>query len=421
MATRPTNWAGNITFGAARVHEPASLERLRELVVGSERARPLGTGHSFNAVADTTGDLISVAALPRTCVVDSERATVTVSAGLRYGEVARHLHQAGYALQSLGSLPHISVAGAIATGTHGSGSTVGNLATAVVSLQMVTADGEVVEIDRTTDSEALAGSVVGLGALGIVTRVSLDVVPAFAMRQWVYDDLPLAALPDHLGEILDSAYSVSLFTDWKSDSVRQVWLKQRLDGSDVPRPPPRWFGATLADDPRHPIAGMPVENCTEQLGVPGPWHLRLPHFRTEFTPSSGRELQSEYLLPREHAVAAVAAIDRIRDLIGPLVQVSEIRSVARDDLWMSPSYGRDSVAIHFTWVPDSAAVTRVLGHLEERLAPFSPRGHWGKLFSLAHAPAGRYERYQDFVALMRRYDPAGKFRNGLIDRWFPQQ
>jgi len=421
MSVQRTNWAGNVTYRAARSHEPASLEHLQQLVADSERVRPVGTGHSFTAIADTTGDLVSVAALPHLCEVDTERSSVTVAAGLRYGEVTNHLHRAGYALPSLGSLPHISVAGAIATGTHGSGSSVGSLATAVSALQMVTADGEVVEIDRSADDDELAGSVVGLGALGVVTRVTLDVVPTFSMRQWVYDDIPRQSVVDHVEEILASAYSVSLFTDWRRDPFRLLWLKQRVEGGLAdPAPPTRWFGARLAGGPRHPIDGMPVENCTEQLGTPGPWHTRLPHFRMEYTPSSGRELQSEYLLPLEHAAAALEAIAAMRDRIGPLVQTSEIRTVAGDDLWLSPSHGRDSVAIHFTWVPDTEGVSSVLGPLEEQLAPFSPRAHWGKLSASCHDPSGRYERYADFAALMHRFDPAGKLRNELVDRWFPQ-
>ncbi len=421
MTVRPTNWAGNVTY-TGRVHFPRSLDQLQELVAASTSVRPLGTGHSFNRIADTTGDLVSVAAMPQTCVVDPVRLTATVSSGMRYGELAARLQAAGYALRSLGSLPHICVAGAIATGTHGSGNTVGSLATAVAALSMVTADGELIDVSRETDGQKFCGAVIGLGALGIVTRVTLHVVPTYAMRQWVYDDLPRVVVDEHVEEIFASAYSVSLFTDWRSTSIDQVWLKHRLDGAGEPEPPARWLGATLADGPRHPIAGMPAANCTEQLGVPGPWHERLPHFRSAFTPSSGQELQSEYLLPREHAVDALAAIERIRDQVGPLVQVSEIRTVARDDLWLSPSHGRDTVAIHFTWVPDASAVTRVLGALEEQLAPFRPCPHWGKLFSTGpEALARGYERYADFAALMARHDPTGKFRNELIDRWFPPE
>nr|MBA3264777.1 FAD-binding protein [Nocardioidaceae bacterium] len=397
-----------------------TLERLQTLVAGSRSIRALGTGHSFNRIADTTGDLVSVSGLPQRCEIDPQRSTATVSAGMRYGEVATSLDAAGYALSSLGSLPHISVAGAVAAGTHGSGNTVGNLSTAVSALRIVCAEGELVDLDRETGGDEFCGAVVGLGALGIVTRVTLRVVPVFQMRQWVYDDLPRGAVRAHLEEIFASAYSVSLFTDWRS-ACFQVWLKQRLDESEVAEPPVRWLGAKLADGPRHPIPGMPIVNCTQQLGVPGPWHARLPHFRMEFTPSSGHELQSEYLLPREHAVDALTALERIRDRLGPLVQVSEIRTVAADDLWMSPSYGRDTVAIHFTWVPDAAAVTPVLGAIEELLAPFDPRPHWGKLFTTSPAAlANTYERYADFTTLMHRYDPTAKFRNELLDSWFPR-
>jgi xylitol oxidase len=420
MTSRPTNWAGNITFRAARLHAPTSLTELQDLVGGSPQIRALGSGHSFNRIADTTGDQVSVAALPPMCSVDHDRSTVTVSAGMRYGEFAAQLHESGYALRNLGSLPHISVGGAIATGTHGSGTTVGGLATAVRALQLVTADGAVNEISRDTHGGEFRGAVVGLGALGIVSRVTLDVVPTFRIRQWVYDNLPAAALATDLPAILASGYSVSLFTDWRGDSVQQVWRKVLVDTDETSKPPGRWYGATLADQARHPIAGLSGDVCTEQLGVPGPWHTRLPHFRMEFTPSAGKELQSEYLLPREHAAAALAALAEIRDRIAPLVQVSEIRTVAADDLWLSPSYGRDTVAIHFTWVPDTAAVGAVLGDVEDRLAPFAPRPHWGKLFTTdQQGLAAAYERYADFSALKSRYDPTGKFRNALLDRWFP--
>ncbi len=415
-----TNWAGNITFGTARLHTPTSLEQLQHVVAASSRVRAIGTGHSFNPIADTIGNQVCLASMPNMCVVDTQRSTVTVGAGMRYGELADRLQDTGYALAALGSLPHISVGGAIATGTHGSGDSVGSLATAVSALQIVTSDGSLLATSRETAGEEFRGAVIALGALGIVTTVTLDVVPSFEVRQWVYDDLPVAAVHDHAEEVFASAYSVSLFTDWRSDSFRQVWLKQRLDECDVREPRMRWLGATLADGPRHPIAGMPVENTTEQLGVPGPWHARLPHFRREFTPSSGDELQSEYLLPREHMAGALAALGRARDRFAPLVQVSEVRTVAGDDLWLSPSYGRDTVAIHFTWRPDAVAVTRVLDIVERQLEPFFPRPHWGKLFTNpSDGLASRYDRSSDFTALMRRHDPTGKFRNELLDSWFP--
>jgi xylitol oxidase len=283
----------------------------------------------------------------------------------------------------------------------------------------VTAGGDVVELRRDTDGEQFRGAVVGLGAFGVVTTLTLGLLPTFHMRQYVYDRLPFGQLTEHIEEIFASAYSVSLFTDWRGPWVDQVWVKQRID-EPAAEPPRRWLGAELADGPRHPVAGMPTANCTEQLGVPGPWHERLPHFRLEFTPSSGAELQSEFLLPRGQVLPALDALRPIADRLAAVVQVSEFRTVAADDLWLSPSYQRDSVAIHFTWVPDAAAVAPVLAAVDSRLAPFEARPHWGKLFDTSpEAVRARYERWPEFQRLRHRLDPAGKFGNELLDRYLP--
>ena len=415
---RFANWAGNVDFSAARFHCPASLEELRALVAGSEQVRALGTGHSFNRIADTPGDLISVSGLPKIMDVDARRSTVTVAAGVRYAELAGYLHLAGYALANLGSLPHISIAGACATATHGSGDANGNLATAVAGMEMVTAQGDVVAMSRDADGDSLRGAVVSLGALGVVTTVTLDIVPTFDIRQYVYEDLPRGQLDEHLAEIFASAYSVSLFTDWQGSRISQVWLKRRAEDSDPP--PPRWLGARLAPGPRHPVPAISAAACTAQLGVAGPWHERLPHFRPDFTPSAGTELQSEYLIARRHAASALAAIDRIAHLVAPVLQISELRTVASDDLWLSPSYRRDSLAVHFTWVDDVRAVAPVLAAIEDQLAPFQARPHWGKLFGTSPEVVSRlYERMPDFRQLLGLHDPAGKFRNEFVDNYFP--
>jgi alditol oxidase len=418
MNARLTNWAGNVTFGTERLHRPSSVEELQELVAGSDRLRTLGTGHSFNRIADSTGDLVSLADLPRLVELDPERSTVTVGGGVRYGELASALGQHGYALHNLGSLPHISVAGACSTGTHGSGDSNGNLATAVSGLELVTADGEMVTLTR-ADGDRFRGAVVGLGSLGVVTSLTLDVQPSYDIRQYVYEDLPVAQLDDHFDEIVGSAYSVSLFTDWRGASINQVWLKRRV-GADDPEPPDGpWMGAIPARAPRNPLPGMSAATCTQQLGVQGPWNDRLPHFRLEFTPSSGEELQTEYLLPRHLAIDALHAVGRLRDRLARVLQISEIRTVAADDLWMSSSYGRDSVAIHFTWIKDTRAVTPVVAAVEEQLAPFQARPHWGKLFVMdPDTVRGLYPRVSEFERLLRDYDPAGKFRNAFVDRYF---
>jgi xylitol oxidase len=420
MSGRRTNWAGNVTFTARQVHRPASVAELQRLVAGSERIRALGTGHSFSRIADSPGELVSVAALPDRVEVDAGRSTVTVGAGIRYGELASRLHEQSYALHNLGSLPHISVAGACATGTHGSGDANGNLSTAVAAIELVTADGELVVLRRDADGDRFRAAVVGLGAFGILTALTLDLLPTFHMRQYVYDNLPFGQLTEHVEDVFASAYSVSLFTDWTGPWINQVWRKHRIDEHDGTGPPRRWLGAELADGPRHPVAGMPVRNCTEQLGVPGPWHERLPHFRLEFTPSSGAELQSEFLLPRHQVLPALEAVLSIQDKVAPVLQISEFRTVAADELWLSPSYRRDSVAIHFTWVPDAAAVAPVLAAVEDRLAPFEARPHWGKLFGADPAALrARYERMPDFQRLRHEHDPTGKFGNEMLDRYAP--
>lgn len=408
------NWAGNIAFGAERVARPGSVAELQELVAGSGGAvRALGTGHSFNAIADTTGTLVSVAGLPPVVDVDRAAGAVTVSAGLRFGEFTGALHAEGQALHNLGSLPHISVAGACATGTHGSGTRNGNLASAVRALEWVAADGSLVSLRR--GDPDLPGAVVALGALGIVTRLTLDTVPAFDVQQWVYEGLPNERLLERFDEVMAAAYSVSLFTDWRSDRIGQVWLKQRVEADGPRTAPQRWLGAVLADGPLHPVPGMPPDHCTEQAGVPGPWHARLPHFRLEFTPSSGEELQSEYFVDRADAAAAFEALDRVRERFSAVLQISEIRAVAADELWLSPAQGRETVAFHFTWHPDEAAVAVALGAVEAALAPFGARPHWGKVFTMEpEAVRGLYDRYGDFERLVGEHDPQGVFRNAWL-------
>jgi xylitol oxidase len=411
MSTPTTNWAGNVTFGARRLHRPSGLAELRRIVAGNERVRALGTGHSFNHLADSPGDQVSVAGLPPEIDIDAEALTVRVAAGVRYGELGTRLHAAGFALRNLASLPHISVAGACATGTHGSGVGNGSLSTAVSAMDMVTADGDLVTLSR--DGDRFPGTVVGLGALGIVTALTLEIVPSFEVRQHVYHDLPWERLEADFTEIVSSAYSVSLFTGWSGPRIDQVWLKSTNASW---QPGPTWMDARPAAGPSHPISGMSAVNCTEQLGVPGPWHSRLPHFRLEFTPSSGDELQSEYFVPRHAAVDALNALAGIRERISPVLRVSEIRTVAADELWLSPAYRRDSVTIHFTWLPDAPAVAALLPLIEERLAPFAARPHWGKIFSTRPAVlSSLYERMPDFARLARDLDPTGKFRNELLE------
>ena len=403
------NWGGNHRYRAARLQRPATLDELRRIVARAPRIRVLGTRHAFSDIADS-GELVALDALPADVVVDHAACTVSCGAGITYGALAAELARERVALHNLPSLPHIAVGGSIATATHGSGDANGNLATAVAALELVTANGDVVAVRR--GDAGFEGVVVGLGAAGAVTRVTLDVEPAYDVSQYVLEGLAWDALYEHFDAVTASGDSVSLFTRWGA-AIDQVWVKRRAP-ADAPA---EIFGARAAASERHPIAGMDPDNCTAQLGRPGPWSDRLPHFRMGFTPSAGEEIQSEYHLPRPHALAAIEALRGLAGTIGPLLLVSEIRTVAADRLWMSPQYGRDSVALHFTWRCDQPAVERVLESVEAALAPFAARPHWGKLF-LADAATigGLYERRGDFVALLERMDPRGAFRNAWLER-----
>ena len=408
------NWAGNVTYAARAVHHPRSVDELQELVRRTPRLRALGSRHSFNGLADTTGDLVALDALPRTLELDRDAGTATVDGGVRYGDVCGPLDAAGFALHNLASLPHISIAGACATGTHGSGRTVASLAAVVRAVELVRGDGELVRLEHGRDA-AFGGAVVALGALGVVTRLTLDVEPAYAVRQDVYEDLPLAAAVEHLDELLGLARSVSLFTTWREPVFHQVWLKRRVDAAG-PDLPPDILGARPATRQLHPIPGYPAEACTPQLGLPGPWHERLPHFRLDHTPSSGDELQSEWFVRAEDAAPALLALAALGPRIGPLVQVSEVRWIAASDLWLDPASGRDSVAFHVTWQPDQRAVEAVLPVIDAALEPFVPRVHWAKLFALPPAAIrAAYPRFDAWADLVHELDPDGRFRNAYLD------
>jgi xylitol oxidase len=404
------NWAGNVTYATERVLRPRSVAEAQELIANAETLRPLGTRHSFSRVADSDGLLLSTEHLNR--IVELGDGTVTVEAGIRYGELSTALHEEGLALPNLASLPHISVGGAIATGTHGSGASNPSLAAGVSSLELVGADGSISRLRR--GDPDFDGAVVSLGALGLVAHVSLDVIPAFELRQYVFEELPWSRVESDLDAILAGGYSVSVFTTWAGPAIDQVWVKtkEQLDAQSS------YHGAVPARQPRNPVPDAPSHNSTEQLGAPGPSAERLPHFRLGFTPSSGAELQTEYVVPREHGADAVRELRRLGPVISPLLLTSEIRTVAADTLWLSPFYEQDSIAFHFTWKPVPADVLAVLPRIETALAPFGLRPHWGKLFTVsAQAVEAVYPKLPDFRRLVRSFDSGGKFRNEFIERY----
>jgi len=412
-----TNWAGNLTYHTNKLWFPNSVEELQEQVRKCTKVRALGSRHSFNTIADSNQNLISTSALNKIIALDKGSNTVTVEGGIKYGELCQYLHENGYALPNLASLPHISIAGACATATHGSGVKNGNLATSVTAFEFVNAAGDIVKLSR-KDGDHFYGTVVGLGALGIVTRITLDLIPTFNMQQVVYRNLPMHALENNFEAIMSSGYSVSLFTDWKNKNINEVWIKSRVDGTPLSSFPQELHGATLATVNMHPVEGQSAENCTEQRGVPGPWYERMPHFKMGFTPSTGKELQAEYFVPLEQGYKALMAVEQLHEKITPHLFISEIRTVAADNLWMSPNYKKPCVAIHTTWKQEWNEVMDLLPMVEKQLTPFGPRPHWAKLFMLKPSLLqSRIAKLADFKQLMHQYDPTGKFRNEFLDQY----
>jgi xylitol oxidase len=406
------NWADSHDYVAQSVSRPADAGEVREIILAGGKVRALGSRHSFTDLADTSGRLVSLDRFATDLVIDEQALTASFSPGVRYGELATALTERGWAIHNLASLPHISVIGAVATSTHGSGNNNGTLATSVAGLEFIDGTGELVRLTR-ADAD-FDGAVVALGALGIVTRITLDIEPTFDVRQDLYDDVPWSAVLENFDAITGSAYSVSLFTNWIGESLGLAWLKSRMD---APVPPEDLFGAVRQRENQHMLPGQPPTNTTQQGGDPGPWNDRLAHFKLEFTPSNGDELQSEYLVPRHNIVAALSALRTIGESIAPLLLITELRTMSADRLWLSGAYDTDAVGIHFTWKKLPSEVEALLPEIESILLPLGARPHWGKVFAAGvDQVAPLYPRFDDFRALARKHDPNGVFRNDFLAR-----
>ena len=405
------NWSETVDL-QGRVARPATIKEIVDLVRREPRVLALGSAHSFSAVAVTPGLHIDTSGLDPDIHVSGT--TASVAAGTTYAVLGRELHARGFALSAMASLPHITVAGAVSTGTHGSGDAIGTLSSAVTALQVVTADGDVRWVRRGVDPD-FAGWVVGLGNLGIVTRVELEVEPTYDVAQTVFAGLNLDVVEAEFDAVFSEATSVSVFTRWRTEPDAQLWLKRRVD-REGPWPGGEVFGVQPREMPLHPLEQLDPIHCNPQLGQSGPWHERLPHFRAEFTPSAGDEIQAEYLLPRSNAVEAIRGIRPLHARITPLLHVTEIRTMRADDLWLSPAYGVDTVGIHFTWHRDDR-IYEVLPAIEEVLLPLGARPHWGKVTAAPPEQVTRaFPRWNDALALMELVDPEAKFRSPFVTR-----
>jgi len=405
------NWAGNVTFGTERHVTPGSMEELSELVSKSSKVKVQGSKHSFNTIADSTDTLVSLQNFNQIGEPDPETRSVRIGGGVTYGELAVHLESRDWAVSNLASLPHISVIGACATATHGSGRTNKNLSNQLLDLEVMGPDGNIRRIPAGSEEAKLAA--VGLGAIGLITAASVRIEPTFQVQQWVYEHLPFDVLTTYFDVVSSHGYSLSLFTNWTGDTVEQMWVKEREGGLFEGRS--ECFGAKLATEKLHPLREMDPVNCTDQLGVPGPWSERLAHFKLEFTPSAGEELQSEFFVDFDQATAAIGALRAMGPELAPLLFVSEIRFIARDDLPMSPAFGSDIVAFHFTWRPMWEQVKEVLPRIEAALAPLGARPHLGKLFSMSpERLAEVYPRLSELREYAQNWDPQGKFLNEFL-------
>ncbi|WP_243074402.1 FAD-binding protein [Microbacterium sp. SS28] len=408
----PRNWAGTYEYAAPRIVTASTVEDVQRIVREGGPVHALGTRHSFTDLPDTAGTLIDVSGLVGDIVIDEDARTATVAAGTRYGIVAQALDERGWALHNMGSLPHISVAGATATATHGSGDGNGVLTTAVRGIRYVGADGEVHDVQRgEPDFAALA---VGVGAFGIIVALTLDIEPSYRARQDIYAGVSWDAALADLAALTGAGYSVSLFTRWDPETIEAVWVKTRLAADDDAVPD------TLLDGHRATGPDSPLgsgDNITEVGGVPGPWMLRLPHFRLDSEPSFGEEIQTEYFVPREHGAAALDAVRALGDSIRPHLVVSEIRTAVRDELWLSGAYQQDIVIIHFTWFDRPDEVGELLPVIEAALAPFRARPHWGKVHGFTADEIARvHPRLADARAVFERLDPEGRFSNAHLER-----
>ncbi len=405
------NWSGHVSFDRSAIHEPTSVTDLQEIVAGAERVGVIGSRHSFNDIANTDGDLLWLGGLDPAIEIDRQQMTASFASGTTYEQLGAALHEAGLALANTASLKHITVVGACATGTHGSGEGLGNLATQVSALDVVRADGELVTLRRGHD-ETFAGSVVSLGALGVVSRMTVDVEPTYELSQYLFADLPLDQLDEHLDEVMAAGYSVSLFPSFQRPHIETVWVKQRVSGASSPEPPTELFGAGRLADRLKPAR---ADRTMTEINSPGPWHERLPHFSFLDPMLEGTELQSEYFVARQHAVPAIKAMAALGPSLASVIEIAELRTVAADELWLSPAYGHDVLAIHFNWFKDPAGVAAAIPKVEAALAPFDPRPHWGKLFDIPPSEIeAAYPRIGDFRDLMEEVDPGGKFVNDYI-------
>lgn len=404
------NWSENFTFEATGVERPKTIAQLQDVVAAAPRAKAVGTRHCFTRIADSPGGvLVDTSGLDVGVTVDHDTMTATVPAGWSYSKIVAELEAQGVALPNLASLPHVSIAGATATGTHGSGDTNQVMAACMSGIELVDGEGELRTIDSGhPDLKALS---VGLGAFGIFTTLTVDVEPSYLVQGAYFRETSWQNLLDNLDDVMASAYSVNLHAAYSDTNVRGIWSKYRLEGSEPLDLPDELFGMTR-------VEGQLTPGKNTIINEPGPWSERLAHFTPESAPSAeGDELQTEYFVDRKHGAAAINALRKMGADLDPHLHGTEIRTVASDDLWLSPCYRRETLSLGMTWRKHEPEVRALLPRMEEALAPFEARPHWAKLFAYDRsALLDQFEHLDATLTLAESYDPNGTFNNPYLER-----
>ncbi len=410
------NWAGNLSFSSKEFIEIDSVKKLQTIVSNARGIKVLASGHSFSDIADTKDTLISIKNLSFEIGIDSNKREALVPAGMQYSDVSRYLEKHGWAVSNMASLGEVTIAGAILTGTHGSGSSNGILSTAVIGFEMVLESGSILTTDRENSSD-FPGFIVSLGALGVFTKYKLKIVPSFSIRQVVYENINIESIANNFDLVFDRAYSVSFFSNWAQNSTGQIWMKF-LDDSKPFNISSDWIDGNLAKVKQHPVKINDASPCTDQLATSGKWLDRLPHFKLNSSPVSGDEVQTEYLVDRRYVKQYISELAEIGDEIASKVYTTEIRTIKADDLWLSGAYERETVGFHFTW-RKSDSLVNFLPKIESILGKHDGRPHWGKLFDVPKDKLpSRYPKFSDFEVLLQKYDPNKKFRNNFINKYF---
>uniref|UniRef100_A0A915D0Y3 FAD-binding PCMH-type domain-containing protein n=1 Tax=Ditylenchus dipsaci TaxID=166011 RepID=A0A915D0Y3_9BILA len=414
------NWGGNFNFSTQDIKYPTTTAGVQQLVKECKgKIRPVGTRHSFSEIANTNDTLICLVHMNLILSVDPSVPSVTVQAGITYTDLIPFLQSIGLAIPMMASLGEISIAGAINTAVHGSGAGIGNLATQVLGLQMVLADGSVVQYSKGQNDTELAAATVGLGALGIVTQVTLQAQPTYNLAINVFENMDMSVLDTQLYNITHSGYAINMWSTFGTPGVLdQVWITTKVDSNGVNAygNVSQLYGAPAATAQSSPIAALPPTYVVPQMGIVGPYYERLTDYDLGLSGQEGQQTQSEYYVDFDDFVPALKALQTLSAEINAVVYVALFRITEKDELWMSPQYKKTTMAIHFSWQPKLDQVMALLPKIEAALAPFNPIPHWGKLYTLKpeqYLPLlPKYPEWREQVEL---HDPTHKFRNKWLE------